>query len=462
MRRDGFSDIHPIAVLLFVDSLVYSLQSPVNRICAAHRPFTPPQEADRAPPGLSPMTTQASPSVHKTVPLTIGRFAITGRAGIGVSNAYRARDPEDGLTAVYLFAKDSVAKGSVLDRLASACETCTALEHPNVLRVLDCGPEGASGYLATEWVEGTTLGRLIEMHTRLPEANVIRFAAQIGQALDHTRAGDEGLCRPEPTNVLIRNDGSAKLIPFGLPPEIVTPLGGAPALLKPEFAGSLALDYAGVKRVPFAEAIFSLGTLIFHALTGVAWAPPREPRIGSRRRRPPPRPTGLTDRAFRAIGRATDPDPTKRPATCAEFLKVLRGRPLTTGTPKPDVRPVAEADNRRGCVRYAVGVGGHCTINTSVFDSAPECQSHELWPLVLQDVSATGIGLLLARRCEPGTELLVEVAGPDRTFCTLPVRVVRVRKDNYGHWMHGCVFLVPLDDSELGALLSYLSRGDAV
>jgi hypothetical protein len=107
-------------------------------------------------------------------------------------------------------------------------------------------------------------------------------------------------------------------------------------------------------------------------------------------------------------------------------------------------------------------VGGNCTINTSVFDSAAESQSHELWPLVLQDVSATGIGLLLARRCEPGTELLVEVTGPDRTVWALPVCVVRVRKDNYGHWMHGCAFLSPLDDSELAALLSYLSRADGV
>jgi eukaryotic-like serine/threonine-protein kinase len=267
------------------------------------------------------MTTHTPPSVPKTVPLTIGRFAITGRAGIGVSNAYRARDPEDGLAAVYLFAKDSVAKGSVLDRLASVCEACAAVEHPNVLRVLDCGPEGASAYLATEWVEGTTLGRLVEMHARLPEANVIRFAAQIGQALDHTRAGDEALCRPEPTNVLIRNDGCTKLIPFGLPPENEPPLGGAPTLLKPEFAGSLALDYAGVKRVPFAEAMFSLGTLIFHALTGSAWAPPP---LGARRRRTPPRPTGLTERTERAIRRATDPDtrpsaPRRAPSSSKSF-----------------------------------------------------------------------------------------------------------------------------------------------
>jgi hypothetical protein len=171
----------------------------------------------------------------------------------------------------------------------------------------------------------------------------------------------------------------------------------------------------------------------------------------------------LTDRTERAIRRATDPEPTKRPATCAEFLKILRGRPLTAGTPKPDSRPSAEADNRRGCVRYALGVGSNCTIHTSVFDDAPAFESQEVWPLVVQDVSATGIGLLLARRCEPGTELAVEVAtGSDRSVRSLPVRVVRVRKDNYGHWMHGCAFLAPLDQPELTALVGHIGRTDGV
>jgi serine/threonine protein kinase len=408
------------------------------------------------------MTTRTPAALPKTVPLMIGRYAVIGRAGTGVPNAYRARDPDGALVAVYLFPSDAVAKGKLVDRLASAFEACSTIEHPNVLRVLDFGPEGASGYLATEWVEGTTLARLIEVQTRLPEANVIRFAAQIGQALDHTQNRSLALCRPRTASVLVRNDGLTKLIPFGLPDANPNPLSAASALLKPEFAATLAADYAGVKQVPFAEAMFSLGTLIHEALTGLAWEPTVPLPSGSKRRRPPPRLTGLTDRSERAIRRATDPDPSKRPVTCAEFLKVLRGRPMTAGTPKPDARPAADADNRRGCVRYSLGVGSNCTINTSVFEGATEFESQEVWPLVVQDASATGIGLLLARRCEPGTELAVEVtSGTDRSVWSLPVRVVRVRKDNYGHWMHGCAFVEPLNEPELAALLSHLGKSDA-
>ena len=78
---------------------------------------------------------------------------------------------------------------------------------------------------------------------------------------------------------------------------------------------------------------------------------------------------------------------------------------------------------------------------------------------MVQDVSASGIGLLIARRCEPGTVLTVE-AGLGSTRAALPVRVVRVRKDNFGHWVHGCAFLQPLAEQELYALVEHLGRHD--
>jgi hypothetical protein len=37
---------------------------------------------------------------------------------------------------------------------------------------------------------------------------------------------------------------------------------------------------------------------------------------------------------------------------------------------------------------------------------------------------------------------------------------VRVRKDNFGHWMHGCEFLSPLDEPALAALLAQIGRSE--
>ena len=43
---------------------------------------------------------------------------------------------------------------------------------------------------------------------------------------------------------------------------------------------------------------------------------------------------------------------------------------------------------------------------------------------------------------------------------SLPVRVVRIRRDSLGHWVHGCEFLTPLDEPALTAVLEHLGRVD--
>jgi hypothetical protein len=222
-------------------------------------------------------------------------------------------------------------------------------------------------------------------------------------------------------------------------------------------------------NLSFAQAIHSFGTTLYEAVTGRVWVdpatiPPSFDRKG--RPRPPRRKIipGLTERVDLAVRRATDPDPAKRPASCSEWLKVLRSRPRTAATPRPDVRPdTTDADDRRAFVRYAVGVGSSCTINTSVFDAFPPENSPEsaVWPLVVRDVSAGGIGILLARRCEPGTELAVElVTGVNRVTRSLLAKVVRVKRDTHGHWVHGCEFVSPLDSKGLNAVLGHLGRTD--
>ncbi|QJW96355.1 protein kinase domain-containing protein [Frigoriglobus tundricola] len=399
----------------------------------------------------------------KSVPLSLGRFEITGRANIGIPDVHRARDESGHPVAVYLTPCDDAGAPRTAPGARSAFEAVAGIDHPNVLRALDFGRDGGFEYLVTEWVEGATLARMIETHGRLPEANVIRYLAQVGQAIDHTRTGGFAPCRVTPGNVLVRSDGLAKLIPFALP-DAAGPgtRDRMAALLKPEFAAEIAADPKAA-RVPFVDAMFSLGTTLHEALTGSEWVPPVEP-VGRKRRRAAPRALGLTDRAERAVRRATDPNVVRRPASCLEFLKLLRTRSAAAGTKKSDARtPAATGTDLRACVRYSLGVGSNCTIHSSVFDLPDAPGSAEVWPLVVQDVSATGIGLLLARRCEPGTELSVEVASDAAGVrrC-LPVRVVRVRKDNFGHWTHGCTFLTPLTRAELTAILDGLGRTDGM
>jgi hypothetical protein len=158
----------------------------------------------------------------------------------------------------------------------------------------------------------------------------------------------------------------------------------------------------------------------------------------------------------RAIRGALNPKPSLRPESCLEFFKLLTARPHTLDeqppTPSPESPP--SGINRRGSVRHTLGVGTSATVDTAVYGGGD--QTDEEWPLVVRDVSKTGIGVVLARRFEPGTELIIELADePSAVPSKFAIRVVRVKAEAGSQWLLGCEFRNPLVESELKALLAF-------
>lgn len=406
----------------------------------------------------------------KAPPLSVSRYELTGKVGTGgMGQVYRGRDMDnDLLVAVHLIAPELSDDRGVVDRLREEFRTAAQYEHPNILRLIDFGQDSGFWYLVTEWVDGITLAHMIEAHTRLPEETAVRIITQVGQAVDYAHTVGYAHCRVRPSNVLIRNDGVAKLVAFE-PAIRCTDVKGDRGQAERNSVAANDLPFA--KNLSFANALRSLGATLYEAATGLAWIDPGPPsqmgpnkKVRSRSSRPRPRVAGLSERVDLAVRWATDYDATKQPVSCAEWLKLLRSKSRAPATPRPDARlPGEDSDDRRASVRYAVGVGSSCKINTSVFESDPDTQpdSEAVWPLVVRDVSSGGVGILLARRCEPGTELLIELMTESNQITrSLPVRVVRVRRDTLGHWVHGCEFRTPLDQPALTAVLGHLGRVD--
>jgi len=163
----------------------------------------------------------------------------------------------------------------------------------------------------------------------------------------------------------------------------------------------------------------------------------------------------LSDRIDTAIRAAVHPNPDRRPPTCLDFFKLLTGRSRMKGgpvvTPAPIKSSLASAEDRRNSARFPLQIGTCGIIDSDVHRGGG---AQDLWPLVMSDVSTTGIGVLLARRFEPGTALSIELAlGKDNKPRRLPVHVVRVQQERAGHWVHGCSFDVPLTEEQLKVIL---------
>ena len=61
------------------------------------------------------------------------------------------------------------------DRFSREFRAATKLEHPNVVRALDMGVDGATVYLVTEFVEGVSLGQMIDRQGGLKEDAAVRI-----------------------------------------------------------------------------------------------------------------------------------------------------------------------------------------------------------------------------------------------------------------------------------------------
>jgi hypothetical protein len=390
-----------------------------------------------------------------------GRFQLLDKiatGGMGV--VYRGRDPWTGaVVAVKVLTVELADRPVILERFTREFSAAAKLEHPNIVRALDFGIDDGVGYLVTEFVEGKNLGQMIEGQGPLTEETAVRIITQVAQALQYAHERNVIHRDVKPDNILVRVDGLVKLTDFGLAkdynddPLLTRPASGlgTPHFMAPE-------QYRDARHVDARSDIYSLGATLFAAVTGrvpfdgcgslTALAKKVKGNTPSARNLVP----GLSARVDGAIRRAMNPDPLMRPASCLEFFKLLTAR-RSGGTRAPRRRsatPAVRPDDRRAYVRHAVGLGASCAIDTAVCGGTPE-----MWPVVVRDVSATGVGVLLARRFEPGTDLCIELrAGPDAPARSMPMRVVRVVAEPLGHWAHGCVFLTPLSKPELAELVA--------
>jgi serine/threonine protein kinase len=383
----------------------------------------------------------------------------------GVGTVYRARDRETNrLVAIKVLRTKLSDSPAIHQRFAQEFRAATQLEHPNIVRALDMGIDGNISYLVYELVEGANLGDRIESRKRLPEGEAVRITTQIAQALHYAHLRQVIHRDVKPDNILVLPDGRAKLTDFGLAKDYNNDQDltrhasglGTPNFMAPE-------QFADAKSVGPRSDVYSLAATLYAAVTGLlpfAAKTPFATLVKKEREIPSARATvpGLSERLDSAIRKALHPEARERPRSCLEFFKLLTsGSRFDDGTeddlPSSDAIPAAGSE-RRAWVRHALDVGTCGVIDTNIFRGGVE--SEEFWPLVIRDLSVGGVGVLLARRFELGTELSIEfAAGPDAPPRRLTAKVVRIVNEKNGHWIHGCAFEQPLGEDELATLLKY-------
>ena len=204
--------------------------------------------------------------------LTIGRYEIIRSIGKGaMGEVFLGRDPHiNRLTAVKTvrfeenFADDDIEQIKI--KFFREAESAGTLSHPHIVTIYDAGEDGDSAYIAMEFLEGSTLLRFARRKRLLPLRRLIRYMAQVAEALDY--AHTQGVTHRDikPANIMLIHAGQIKITDFGiahLATSSQTQTGvvkGTPYYMSPE-------QFSG-QKVDGRSDIFSLGTTMFQLLTG--------------------------------------------------------------------------------------------------------------------------------------------------------------------------------------------------
>jgi hypothetical protein len=231
-------------------------------------------------------------------------------------------------------------------RFAREARLGATLNHPNLVTVFDAISEGDTVLIVMEYVDGTDLSAMLEAG-RLDDDEALRILDRLAAAIDHAHEHDIVHRDVKPSNVLIRDDGEVKLVDMGIARALEdTAITGSGTVL-----GSLpyiAPEALRGEDIGAEADVYSLALIAYEALTGKkARREGTVPQVTHQAvNEPPPdlrdvRPD-LPPAAAEVLGRALDPDPSKRPVSASAFVRDLRDA-LAKGQPAPvPTAPIAE------------------------------------------------------------------------------------------------------------------------
>jgi serine/threonine protein kinase len=210
--------------------------------------------------------------MDQALPTTIGKYeilSVIGRGGMGI--VYRAQDPLMGRSvAIKTVTEDLNHDVGMLQRFYGEAEKMGMLRHPNIITVFDLGEHNGYPYIVMEFVEGDPLDRLIGGEKPFTLFDKLRVIEQVCAALAYAHQNDVVHRDVKPANVIVRPDGVAKLLDFGIARQE-----------KPNIDRNLTTTGSVVGTVPYMAPerlrgapfdgrsdIFSAGVLLFQVLTG--------------------------------------------------------------------------------------------------------------------------------------------------------------------------------------------------
>jgi eukaryotic-like serine/threonine-protein kinase len=221
--------------------------------------------------------------------LTVARYVILERIGSGsMGRVYKAQHQLMGRTvALKIIAPEIVTNTRVIARFQREMKLVGRLDHPNVVRAFDADQVAQILYIVMEYVPGLSLGQKFRTGGPMPHQLVADYAAQAARGLAH--AHSQGIVHRDvkPSNLLLSEEGSIKVLDLGL--GVLMESDGDTNFATADGIAVGTIDYmspeqACGKEVDGRSDLYSLGCAMYHLMTGRLPFPGDAPveRLGKR------------------------------------------------------------------------------------------------------------------------------------------------------------------------------------
>ena len=215
-------------------------------------------------------------------------LALIGAGGMG--EVYRARDTKlNRDVALKVLPYAFVADPDRLARFQREAQTLAALNHPNIAHIHGLEDSGDVRALVMELVDGPTLADILAgtpqgsgLRRALPLGDVLNIARQIAEALE--AAHETGIIHRDlkPANIKVRDDGTVKVLDFGLakaiePAAVSASVSMSPTITTPAMTESgvilgtaayMSPEQASGKPVDKRSDVWSFGVVLWEMISG--------------------------------------------------------------------------------------------------------------------------------------------------------------------------------------------------
>lgn len=225
------------------------------------------------------------------------------------------------------------------EKLIKEAKILSEVHHPYIVNVLEVFEENNTAYIAMEYIAGNSLKDKLAKEGMLPEAEVLRYIHQIGEALQFVHQKNILHLDIKPSNILIDKDNNARLIDFGVSKrydvgeqETSTTM----LTLSKGFASIEQYDNEGIQSFSPCPDIYSLGATMYNLLTGKI---PTESILRATRPLAKPRELNpaISEKTEQVILKAMEIIPANRYQSVEEMMNALGGsdyKKLDVSTPQ--------------------------------------------------------------------------------------------------------------------------------